>query len=156
MTAWNDILNPKFLGSWDVPENSTLKLRIKSAYKEMVDNFKTNKKEEKLIISFYGNYKPMVVNITNAKAISFAVKSKMLEDWQEKFIEVGTKSIRAFGETTLALRVKDTQPKIEVLNKTHSRYNAAVDSLKSKKTTIESIKTTYIINELELKKDAGF
>lgn len=109
--AWNDkgFLDPKFLGSWDIPESGKLIVKIKNAEMKEVDNFKTNKKEQKLIIILFG-YKPMVCNITNAKAITSALGSKYLDNWENKYIEIGTKKIRAFGSTVDALRVKDTAP----------------------------------------------
>ena len=45
--AWNDkdVLNPKFLGSWDIPTGGTIIAKIIEAKTEEVDNFKTNKKK---------------------------------------------------------------------------------------------------------------
>lgn len=150
-TAWNDkgVLDPKFLGSWDVPESGKLIVKIKNAETKEVDNFKTNKKESKLIINLFG-YKPMVCNITNAKAISLALKTKYLEDWANKYIEIGTKKIRAFGETTLALRVKDIAPPpppLPNLNPDCERWSGAVKSVAENEISIEKIKGSFELSE---------
>lgn len=147
--AWNDkdVLNPRFLGSWDIL-NGSLIVKIIEAKTEEVDNYRTNKKENKLVI-YLVNQKPLVCNITNAKAISKALKSKFLDDWKGKNIEITTKRIRAFGEDTEALRVKDIAPTVkkEVLTISHQRYEAAKLALKENKITIEKLKETFEISE---------
>ena len=151
--AWNDkdVLNPKFLGSWDIPTDGTIIVKIIESKTEEVDNFKTNKKEQKLVV-YIQNHKPMVCNITNAKAVSKALKSKYLEDWNNKYIEIGTKRIRAFGEDTDCLRVKDKAPtppvvKKEVITKEHKNFEVIKQALLDKKTTVEKLNSMYEISE---------
>jgi len=151
--AWNDkdVLNPKFLGSWDIPDGGTIIVKILKSQTEEVDNFKTNKKENKLVV-YLACHKPMVCNMTNAKAISMALKSKYLEDWNNKYIEIGTKRIRAFGEETDALRVKNVAPKTPVLNKTvllesDKNFDVIKQALKEGKTTEEKLNEKYEISQ---------
>ena len=152
-TAWNDVLNNRFLGSWDVPSNGTLIAKITKALEEDVENFQTYKSEKKLVIHLQG-LKPMICNITNSKAISKALKSKYLEDWIGKNIEIEVKQVKVKKDWVDALRVKDVAPSVvkENLTTEHKHYEAIKNALKEGKTTIEAMKDKYeISNEITLK-----
>lgn len=147
--AWNEILNPKFLGSWDVPNGGKLTVKITGADEEEIDNFKTNKKEKKLIV-YLENLKPMVCNITNAKNISKALKTKMLNEWVGRSIQLEVKQIRAFGENTDCIRVCDVVPKMaekEELNPKHVKWEGAKKALKDGSVKIEDIKKIFKLTE---------
>ena len=45
------------------------------------------------------DYKPMICNTTNAKAISKAYNSTKVEDWENKKIAIYKATISAFGQT---------------------------------------------------------
>lgn len=159
MRAWNEILDPKFIGSWDIPEGGTVVVKITKAEQEYVDNFKTNKKEKKLIL-YLDKFKPLVCNITNAKSISLALKTNDLDLWIGRYIEIYAKKIRAFGENKLALRVKDVapppppKPKFEPSNE---RWEGAVKSIAENETTIEKMKKVFTLSpahEEQMKEEA--
>ena len=61
------------------------------------------------------DYKPMICNTTNAKAISHAVGSTKVEDWEKKKIALFRATITAFGQTTECIRVRDYAPKQDEL-----------------------------------------
>ena len=70
-------------------------------------------REKKLTIHFKEDYKPMICNTTNAKAISKAYNSTRVEDWEGKRIGIYKATISAFGQTTECLRVRDYAPRTE-------------------------------------------
>ena len=104
-------MDKSFLGSWDVPDDSDLILTIDYVSKDEVQNERG--KERKMAIHFVEDYKPMICNTTNAKAISRAYNSTKVEDWENKKIEIYKATISAFGETRECLRVRDYAPKTE-------------------------------------------
>ena len=104
-------MDKSFLGSWDVPDGSDLVLTIDHAARDEVQNDRG--KEKKLTIHFKEDYKPMICNTTNAKAISRAYNSTKVEDWENKRIGIYKATIAAFGETRECLRVRDFPPKAE-------------------------------------------
>lgn len=103
-------MDKSFLGSWDVPDSGDLILTIDHVERNDVQNEKG--KEKKLTIHFKEkDYKPMIVNTTNAQAISKAYGSTKVEDWENKKISIYKATISAFGQTQECLRVRDYPPK---------------------------------------------
>lgn len=103
-------MDKSFLGSWDVPDTGDLVLTVDYVAQDDVQNDRG--KEKKLTIHFKENeYKPMICNTTNAKAISKAYGSTKVEDWVNKKISIYKATISAFGQTQECLRVREYAPK---------------------------------------------
>lgn len=105
-------MDKSFLGSWDVPETGDLVLTVDYVDRDEVQNDRG--KEKKLTIHFKEHeYKPMICNTTNAKAISKAYGSTKVEDWVNKKIAIYKATISAFGQTQECLRVREYPPKTD-------------------------------------------
>lgn len=105
-------MDKSFLGSWDVPETGDLVLTVDYVDRDEVQNDRG--KEKKLTIHFKEHeYKPMICNTTNAKAISKAYGSTKVEDWVNKKIAIYKVTISAFGQTQECLRVREYPPKTD-------------------------------------------
>lgn len=103
-------MDKSFLGSWDVPDSGDLILTIDHVSRDDVQNEKGH--EKKMALHFKErDYKPMICNTTNAKAISKAYNSTKVEDWENKKIAIYKATISAFGQTQECLRVRDYAPK---------------------------------------------
>lgn len=105
-------MDKSFLGSWDVPDGGDLVLTIDHVARDDVQNEKG--KEKKMALHFKErDYKPMICNTTNAKAISKAYGSTKVEDWENKKIGIYKATISAFGQTQECLRVREYPPKTD-------------------------------------------
>lgn len=103
-------MDKNYLGSWDVPDGEDLVLTIDHAEQNDVKNERGS--ERKLTLHFAErDYKPMILNTTNAKAIGKAYGSNKVEDWEGKRISIYTAKVTAFGGTTDALRVREYPPR---------------------------------------------
>lgn len=103
-------MDKSFLGSWDVPDGGDLVLTIDHVSRDDVQNEKG--REKKMALHFRErDYKPMICNTTNAKAISKAYGSTKVEDWENKKISIYKATITAFGQTTECLRIREYPPK---------------------------------------------
>ena len=107
---YRKFMDKNYLGSWDVPEDGDLILTIDHAARDDVKNERGS--ERKLTIHFVEDYKPMILNATNSKAITAAHGSSKVEDWAGKKIAIYTTKVTAFGGTTDALRIRPTAPKV--------------------------------------------
>lgn len=111
---YRKFMDKNYLGSWDVPDDEDLILTIDRAARDDVKNERGT--ERKLTIHFVEDYKPMILNATNSKAISEAVGSTKVETWAGKRIAIYTTKVTAFGGTTDALRIRPFPPKeVDVL-----------------------------------------
>lgn len=102
-------MDKNYLGSWDVPDSEDLIVTIDHVARDDVKNERGS--ERKLTIHFVEDYKPMILNATNSKAISVAYGSTKVEDWAGKRIAIYTTKVTAFGGTTDALRIRTYPPK---------------------------------------------
>lgn len=103
-------MDKSFLGSWDVPDSGDLVLTIDHISRDDVQNEKGH--EKKMALHFKErDYKPMICNTTNAKAISKAYGSTKVEDWENKKISIYKATISAFGQSQECLRVREYPPK---------------------------------------------
>ena len=106
---YRKFMDKNYLGSWDVPDGEDLVLTIDKAARDDVKNERGS--ERKLTLHFVEDYKPMILNATNSKALSEAVGSTKVEDWSGKRIGIYTTKVTAFGGTTDALRIRNYPPR---------------------------------------------
>ena len=105
-------MDKSFLGAWDVPNGEDLVLTVDYVSKDDVQNEKG--REKKMALHFKErDYKPMICNTTNAKAISKAYGSNDVENWENKKIGIYKATINAFGQSTECLRIRDYPPKTD-------------------------------------------
>ena len=136
LTHWKKTTHPDYLGSYALTPEQDMILTIKSAATETITGT-GGKKEEKLVIHFMENVKPMICNRTNAKVISKVHKTPYIEQWVGKVVQLYSARIQAFGEDVDALRIRDFMPQIKKIN-----TSSAIDNLNSC-TTLEELKTTF-------------
>ena len=108
---YRKFMDKNYLGSWDVPDDGDLILTIDKAARDDVKNERGT--ERKLTIHFVEDFKPMILNATNSKAISEACGSTKVETWAGQRIAIYTQKVSAFGGTTDALRIRPYPPKVE-------------------------------------------
>lgn len=105
-----------YLGEWDLPNSGDgdLILTIKDA-KEGVIVGENGRTSTKVIIAFEENVKPLACNKTNAASITKALKSRFLDEWVGKKIQLyRSKNIKFGSESGIwGIRVRDYAPKVE-------------------------------------------
>lgn len=106
---YRKFMDKNYLGAWDVPDGEDLVLTVDHAARDDVKNERGS--EKKLTLHFVEDYKPMILNATNSKAISEAHGSTKVEDWAGKKVSIFTQKVTAFGGTTDALRIRPYPPK---------------------------------------------
>lgn len=106
---YKSFLDKAWLGEWDLPEDDDLIVTIDYVDREEVQNERGT--EQRLTIHFKDGYKPMICNTTNAGTIASVTGSERVERWEGKKIQLYRESVRAFGKTTMAIRVRPFAPK---------------------------------------------
>lgn len=103
-----------YLGEWDLPNegDGDLVLTIKDVKEGTIigDNGRTS---TKAIIVFEENVKPFACNKTNGASISKALKTRYMDEWVGKKIQLyRSKNIKFGAETGIwGIRVRDYAPK---------------------------------------------
>lgn len=99
----------KLLGSHNLNNNEELVATIKDVGVETVLDIETKQKKSIPVLHFVGGIPPMAINITNARSIA-SIYGDNRNDWVGKSIQIFATSVRAFGNTTKALRIREQIP----------------------------------------------
>lgn len=141
MTHWKKLTNPNYIGAYDFAPDEERTLLITKVVSELVQSPDGDK--ESCIVAHFKDGKPMILNKTNCKIISKLYGTPMIEDWAGKRITLVVRKVKAFGEVTDALRIKEQKPELPELYPTHEKWEDAVKALKAGQVTIEAIKKNY-------------
>ena len=116
LTHWKKLKHPDFIGAYALEPGKDLTLTIASVKNETFKG-QDGKTEEGIIIRWKEtDYKPMICNSTNAKAITKVTGSAYIEQWVGKQITLYAARIKAFGDDMEALRVRPYAPKQEQID----------------------------------------
>lgn len=148
-THWRTFHPTDYIGAYAFEPGEEKILTIKRAGHEKVKD--TNgKTDDCLVVHFKEkDVKPLIVNVTNSKAISKVAESPYVEDWTGVKITLFTMEVPAFGEMVEAVRVRQTAPKVTkpALTPDHAKWEKAVQSVAAGKTTINKIKSSYTLSD---------
>jgi hypothetical protein len=147
LTHWKKPRNPDYIGAWDFQPNEEKIVTIKSAAVEKVAG-QDGKKEDCVVVRFKEATKPLVCNVTNAKAISKVCGSSYIENWSGVAIQLFTTKVKAFGDETDAVRVRPFAPKVTKpeLNPSSTNWLDAKQAIAENKTTVDAIRKHYVLS----------
>ena len=149
-THWKKLQHPDYIGAYELMDggaNKELNVKIGKVSREMITG--ADGKKEECTIMTIPPHKPMILNVTNQKALTKAIGSPFIEDWTDKVITLYVAKVRAFGETVDALRIRDvlyTPPALPNLDTKHPKWNDAKQSVKDGKATVEAIRKAYTLS----------
>ena len=106
---WKKTTNPTYIGSWDFDDGQDMIVQVKDLRQEMIQN-QQGGKEEKLVMYFEGDVKPLILNKTNMKSVEKATGSAYLDEWVGQKLQLYVAAVSAFGEMTMAVRVREFPP----------------------------------------------
>lgn len=148
-THWKKLRNPLYLGSYDFEEKEERTLKITKV--EKIPVMGADGKSEDCTVCHFEGSKPMILNSTNAKAITKATGTPYIEEWAGKTVTLYTQKIRAFGEMVDALRIKTTTAKV-LPTLDDKRFTDALKAIEAKTYTVEQLKATYTLTPQQLAK----
>jgi len=149
-THWKKLQSSNYLGSHDLmngEENPFINATIERVVMEDVTG--SDGKKERCSVAYLKNRKPMILNVTNSRAIETIAQSPYVEDWVGIEIGIGIEQVRAFGQTVDALRIKRPKSKPELKPNT-PQWDKAVEFVKNGG-KVESIQSKYTISNTNLK-----
>jgi len=142
---WHKVFLSDYLGACDLEDGRDIKLVIKNVSVKQVKG-SDGKAQERNVATFTDSkIKPMILNATNCRIVKKFVGSPYINDWVNVPIQVYIKSdIKAFGDITEGLRIRETQPKMDKPNLTPSlpAWSKAIEYLKGTG-TIEQIRAKW-------------
>ena len=113
---WKNFLDKDYLGSHNLEKGEEMLLTIeKFEGEEMVQKVggKNDEKTPKPVLYFKENVPKMIMNITNGNTLT-ALYGSHPDGWIGKQIQIYAASVKAFGKTQDALRIRDFIPRRDV------------------------------------------
>jgi hypothetical protein len=144
-THWKKLTNPDYLGAYDFAEGEERIVTVKEVKREAVTG-PDGKKEECTVCHFIEPYKPMILNVTNAKTITRLSETPYIENWTGKSFKIVVAKVKAFGDIVDALRIKPekvTKPKLELGT---PNFDNCKKAYKTDPTKLDSIKSKYDVS----------
>ena len=142
---WHKVFLSDYLGACDLDEGKDIKVIIKNVAVKKVKG-SDGKEQERNVATFTDpKVKPMILNATNCRIVKKSVGSPYINDWVNVPVQIYIKSdIKAFGDVTEGLRIRETQPKMDKPNLVPNipQWQKAVEYLKGNG-TIEGIKAKW-------------
>lgn len=121
-THWKTIVPNDYTGAYAMPpDGSDIVLTIVAVRQEKVPGA-DGKKQDCIVLHFKEDSKPMILNRTNAKTITKLYNSPYVEVWLGKQIQIYTATVKAYGDTTVGLRIRDYKPVDKSLNVSNAIY----------------------------------
>ena len=107
-THWKQLVNLDYIGAYALPDGKDLTLTIDHVVRENVTG--NNGKREQCMVSYFKerDYKPMILNRTNAKSITALCGSPYIEDWAGHRITLYATTTRLGGDVVECLRIRPT------------------------------------------------
>ena len=107
MTHWKRLTNPNYLGAYAFEQGEEKTGTIDYVKSESVMN--ADGKSEECIVAHFKekDLKPLILNKTNCKTITKLYATPYIENWAGKKITLCVKQVKAFGDVTDAVRVKN-------------------------------------------------
>jgi hypothetical protein len=148
----------KYLGAWDLEVKGKYEPRVVTIEKVYQDTFVGEMgKEQKVFIKLKEFDKPMVTNRTNFKRLEVFFESFNPDDYVGKQIVLGAEKVKSPQGMVEALRFSTRPlPKKELPLLPDDRFQGAIDSIKSKRTTFEAVNKQFKLTADQVKqlKDA--
>lgn len=110
---WKLLTNPNYLGGCHFSDGKDKIVTIeKTAYEKVVGD--KGRTEEKMVMHFKEDVKPLILNKTNPKIIAELFRSPMLSDWDNKKIQLYFDPSVKFGRDVVGgVRVRPFLPQIQ-------------------------------------------
>lgn len=108
-THWKQLVNMDYIGAYALPDGNDLTLTISKVVKEMVTG--NNGKKEQCMVMYFQEpqYKPMILNRTNAKTITNLCGSAYVEDWVGHRVTLFASTTRLGGDVVECLRIRPVE-----------------------------------------------
>jgi hypothetical protein len=107
-THWKRLINPDYLGAYSLEYGEDMILTISAVKREMITGT-GGKKEECPVCHWQENQKPMILNVTNMKAIA-KMYGPYIENWAGKRVQIYASTTKFGGDTVECLRIRKDPP----------------------------------------------
>ena len=150
LTHWREFFKSDFFGACDLAPGEERTLTIKSVGRKEVPVPNSSKKDLCLVAEFReSKTKPMVLNVTNSKAMAKIFGTPHIEQWAGRRIQVYQSVTKFKGEEVDCLRIRPKEPPAQLpeLTPQGPRWGEAVKKYGLGELTISGIRKIYTLTD---------
>ncbi len=136
-THWKQLIDPRFIGAYALPNGSDITVKIVDVKLENIV-IQGGKKEDHTI-AYLRNQKPLILNMTNSKTLH-RLYGPYIEDWIGKDITLFASVARLGNEDVECIRIRPTAPSKERPRLSEERFAKALTQIKAGNYKIENMK----------------
>ena len=143
-THWKQLVDPRFIGAYALPNGDDMTVTIERVQLETV-TMMGGKKEDHSIAYIKGQ-KPLILNVTNSKSIH-KLYGPFIEDWAGKQITLFASTAKMGGEMVECLRIR---PSVAVKQRqaiTDDRLTKALAQIKAGSYTMDKLRAGFVITD---------
>lgn len=141
-THWKQLVDPRFIGAYALPNGNDLTVTIDFVRLEEV-TMMGGKKEDHSIMYLKGQ-KPMILNATNSKSIH-KLYGPYIEDWAGKQITLYASTAKLGGEMVECLRIRPNVPAREKKPISGERLTKALEQIKAGTYTLAKLRAQFAL-----------
>lgn len=110
---WKNYVDKAYLGAHNLEPGEEMLLTIAKFVGDEVVESKENGKQPKPVLYFKEDVPKLIMNMTNGNTMT-ALYGSHPQGWIGKQVQLYAASVKAFGKTQDAMRIRDFMPRIEV------------------------------------------
>ena len=152
-THWKKTFNKDYLGAHDLDDGKDLIAVVDHTEVREVKDTSGNTSKCNVAV-FKGSVKPMILNVTNCKAMKVFAASNYIEDWKDIPVQLYAKEVQAFGESVEALRIRPKQPNLEKpeLTPENQAWPNAIKYLQKEGKSIDGVLVNWKMSQANIEK----
>lgn len=141
-THWKQLIDPRFLGVYALPNGEDMTVTIKYVQKETITMMGGKKEDHSL--AYMVETKPLILNSTNSKTIE-KLYGPYIEDWAGKRITLYASTTKLGSEMVECLRIRAKVPAVVKETLTDARMTKAVEAVKKGDFSAETLRVKYAL-----------
>jgi hypothetical protein len=143
-THWKQLVDPRFLGVYALPNGQDMTVTIKYVQKETITMMGGKKEDHSL--AYMVETKPLILNVTNQKTIE-KLYGPYIEDWAGRRITLYASTTKLGSEMVECLRIRAKVPAEAKETLPPARFVKALDAVRKGDFTAEGIRAKYELTE---------
>lgn len=146
-THWKQLIDPRFLGVYALPNGQDLTVTIRYVAKETITMMGGKKEDHSL--AYMVETKPLILNSTNSKSIE-KLYGPYIEDWAGKRITLYASTTKFGSEIVDCLRIRPKVPAAEKERLPAARFTKALEAVRKGDFEAGALRAKYALSDEQL------
>jgi hypothetical protein len=143
-THWKQLIDPRFVGVYALPNGEDMTVTIKYVQKETITMMGGKKEDHSL--AYLAECKPLILNSTNSKTIE-KLYGPYIEDWVGRKITLYASTTKLGSEMVECLRIRNKVPAEVKETLTAARMDKALAAVRKGDFAVSTLRAKYSLTD---------